>query len=165
MENKNQILIDGTQYLDQDFPTPAKLEQTCLTLLHQIQKLDQKQGPHQLSLLFTTDTQMQQINQEHRQINSPTDVLSFPQLQFLPTDEIFPNPEGPPLLGDVIISVDTCRRQAQEIGHSITDECLRLLVHGILHLYGYDHEISPAEETRMQHREDQLLQTLENQTQ
>lgn len=68
---------------------------------------------------------------------------------------------GPLPVGDVVISSETCQRQAAEIGHSVPDEFWRLLVHGILHLFGYDHEVSPAEEQRMQQREDALLAELE----
>jgi rRNA maturation RNase YbeY len=64
------------------------------------------------------------------------------------------------LLGDVVISIDTARKQAAERGHSVGAETERLLVHGVLHLIGYDHERSAAEARRMQRKERALLRAL-----
>jgi probable rRNA maturation factor len=82
-------------------------------------------------VLFCDDTFIQGLNREYRGQDKPTDVLSFAQE---------PVPGGPELLGDVVISVDTARRQAQEQGHSLSREVEWLLCHGMLHLLGYDDE-------------------------
>lgn len=78
-----------------------------------------------------------------------------------PGAELPQEPTRPSIvLGDLMISHETCRRQAAEIGHSVLDELQRLFVHGLLHLLGYDHEASEEDEIRMRTREDRVLQAL-----
>jgi rRNA maturation RNase YbeY len=108
----------------------------------------------ELSLVLVSDRVMHELNRTWRGRNRPTDVLAFAQ-----REGDGPAPAG--LLGDVVISVDTARRQAVEHGHSLGSEGDRLLVHGLLHLVGYDHERSPAEARRMQRKERALLRALE----
>ena len=107
----------------------------------------------ELSLLLVSDREMHRLNHAWRGKDRPTDVLAFAQAE---------GPGGAPegLLGDVVISVDTARRQAIELGHSPGREAARLLVHGLLHLLGYDHERSAAEARRMARKERQLLRAL-----
>ena len=93
-----------------------------------------------------TDPAIRELNRRYRNRDTPTDVLSFPL-----ADEVCPD-----LLGDVVISVDTLRRQARQCKRSVADELLRLLIHGILHLLGYDHEVSPAEAKRMRKAEREM---------
>ena len=100
----------------------------------------------ELSVLLVSDRVMRDLNRHHRGRDRPTDVLSFSQLEGIARP-----PDG--LLGDVVISLDTARRQAAERGATVAREAERLLVHGLLHLLGYDHERSPAEARRMQRRE------------
>ncbi len=97
---------------------------------------------HEVSILFTGDPEIQKLNLEFRGIDHPTDVLSFPQ------------EEGPSLpraiiLGDVVVSLDTAQAQAKEHELSLHEEITLLLIHGILHLLGYDHEISELEDKKM----------------
>ena len=107
----------------------------------------------ELSLLLVSDREMHRLNRSWRGKDRPTDVLAFAQAE---------GPGGAPegLLGDVVISVDTARRQAVELGHSLAREAARLLVHGLLHLLGYDHERSAAEARRMERKERALLRAL-----
>ena len=100
----------------------------------------------ELSLLVVSDRRIRQLNRDWRGRDRATDVLSFPQ-----HDGPGPAPGG--LLGDVVISVDAARRQAGEAGESLGEEADRLLIHGLLHLLGYDHERSASEARRMQRRE------------
>jgi len=107
----------------------------------------------ELSVLLVSDAVIHRLNRDWRGKDRPTDVLSFSQLEG----------EGAPpggLLGDVVISVDTARRQAGARGVSLASESERLLIHGLLHLLGYDHEGSPAEARRMQRRERLLARRL-----
>lgn len=107
----------------------------------------------EVSLLFTDDAEIQELNGHYRGKDMPTDVLSFSQLE----GELPPG-VAPSALGDVVISLETAARQALELNVSEEEELLRLLVHGILHLFGYDHENVPvAEIERMQRKEDELL--------
>jgi len=107
----------------------------------------------ELSLVLVSDRQMQALNRRWRARDRPTDVLSFAQRE---------GPGGAPggMLGDVVISVDTARRQAVERGSTVGREADRLLIHGLLHLLGYDHERSEAEARRMRRRERSLARWL-----
>jgi rRNA maturation RNase YbeY len=104
----------------------------------------------ELSVVLVSDAEMRRLNRRWRGKDRATDVLSFAQ-----REGAGGAPDG--LLGDVVISVDTARRQAGARGATLAREGDRLLVHGLLHLLGYDHERSPAEARRMQRRERALL--------
>lgn len=105
----------------------------------------------ELSLALVDDPGIQALNLEWRQKNQPTDVLSFP------ADPPPPGVPGPRLLGDVVISLDTARRQARAYGRPLAEELCRYLAHGILHLLGHDHEASPAAARKMARLEERLL--------
>src|SRR5687768_16478180 len=92
-----------------------------------------------MSLLIIDDARMHRLNAHYRGIDRPTDVLAFAMREGLFTSL------HPELLGDVVISAETALRQAQARHHSLAQELIRLLIHGVLHLLGYDHEVSPAE--------------------
>ena len=105
-------------------------------------------GACELSICLVTDAAIHELNRSWRGKDRPTDVLSFPA---------GPLPgEGPRLLGDVVISLDTARRAAKERGSTVEAELERYLVHGLLHLLGHDHH-KPAEARRMAALEEQLL--------
>ena len=107
----------------------------------------------ELSLLVTTDERIRELNREFRDKDAPTDVLSFPQSE----GGAFARPvDAPPHLGDVVISLPTAERQAREHDIALDDELAHLVVHGILHLLGYDHE-RPADAKVMRAREDVIL--------
>jgi probable rRNA maturation factor len=111
--------------------------------------------PAELSVVITDDPAIQALNRTYRHTDSATDVLSFSQAE----GEEFAVPDGgTPHLGDVIISLETARRQAGDVGLELQDEMAHLLVHGILHLLGYDHE-AHDDETVMRAHEDAILGT------
>lgn len=91
---------------------------------------------------------LHQLNRDYRGMDKPTDVLSFPLMEQDDRGKFF-MPGGRAVLGDVIISVDTARRQAAERGHSLQREVQILLVHGVLHLLGHDHENGGEEAVAM----------------
>ena len=104
----------------------------------------------ELSVLLTTDREIQKLNREYRKKDKPTDVLSFP------TDD-----ESQLIVGDVVISIPTLLRQAKEYDVTPREEFLRLLIHGTLHLLGHDHEgVSAAKAQRMRRAERKLFETL-----
>lgn len=106
----------------------------------------------EIGLQIIQDEQMQQLNLEYMGVDAPTDVLSFP----VP----FENPDtGNPFLGDILISYPTAARQAQAAGHPLEEEISLLLVHGILHLLGYDH-LTPEEKAAMWEIQDTILAAL-----
>lgn len=104
----------------------------------------------ELSILLCDDPTIHALNRTHRRKNKPTDVLAFAMREGRP----MPGESG--LLGDVVISLDTAARQAEELGRSLWDEVSWLLAHGLLHLVGYDHRTA-AEERRMNARADMLI--------
>lgn len=104
----------------------------------------------ELSVMLCDDSTIRALNRTHRKKNKPTDVLAFA----LAEGEQLPGAEG--VLGDVVISLDTARRQAEERGHGLWDEVTLLLAHGLLHLIGYDHR-DDEEERTMNARADMLI--------
>ena len=107
----------------------------------------------ELSILITGDEQIHELNRDYRGKDKPTNVLSFPMdsgVDGIETD----------MLGDIVISVDTAEREASEMGITYHERIYELLVHGLLHLLGYDHEISDKEEKRMQKEEKRILSLL-----
>lgn len=111
------------------------------------------QTPLELSIAITNDEAVRELNRRYRGEDKATDVLSFS----LEATKGFPVPAaGVPQLGEVVISYPTARRQAEESGHPVEQELAHLLVHGILHLLGHDHE-SPREAREMRSREEALL--------
>lgn len=105
----------------------------------------------EVNVLFTGVRAMRTLNRRYRGKDRPTDVLSF---SF--REGAFPQVQ-PDLLGDIVIAVPVAERQAREQGHALGREIERLLVHGVLHLAGYDHEKNAAAALRMRRKELQLL--------
>lgn len=101
----------------------------------------------ELSVLITDDEEIKELNRTYRGKDRSTDVLSFPM-----GDRI----EGRVILGDVVISLDTAQKQARKLRHSLEEEVERLLVHGILHLLGYDHELGEEEERKFRELEEKV---------
>ena len=97
-----------------------------------------------VSLLFASDVEVHDLNREWRGKDQPTNVLSFPMLERAEFLALSPN--GPPeLLGDIALALETCTREAGDKGISLGDHTAHLIIHGLLHLAGYDHEPSPAD--------------------
>lgn len=101
----------------------------------------------EISVTFVTDDEIHEMNREYRGKDKPTDVLSFPLTNGEPEAEDII--DGVAALGDIVISVETAARQAAEYGHSIERETAFLTVHSMLHLLGYDHEVSEEDEKYM----------------
>jgi len=109
----------------------------------------------ELSLLIVDDDKITPLNEQYRGRTGPTNVLAFPMNEGAFADLM------PHLLGDVVISVETCLREAQSTGISFEHHFTELLIHGILHLFGYDHEQSEEEEHRMATKSEKILHQLE----
>ena len=117
----------------------------------------------ELSLVLVSDRRMRSLNRRYRKKDRTTDVLAFPMHERKRGQIYFPRRKtnlSPFLLGDVVISLPTAKRQAAELGHSLRDEVSRLLVHGVLHLLGYDHERSERDALLMARREKAVLRTI-----
>jgi len=102
----------------------------------------------ELSVALVGDEEIRRLNADYRSRDEPTDVLSFPMEH--------PPPSGPRLIGDVVISVEKAARQARQRRRSLDDELEMLLIHGILHNLGYDHERSAEDEREMRAMEKRL---------
>jgi probable rRNA maturation factor len=111
----------------------------------------------ELSIELAGDHRMRRLNRQYRKKDRTTDVLAFPMREALaPHAARF----ATNMLGDVVISVPQARRQAVEVGRQLDEELVSLLVHGVLHLCGYDHERDEKEAARMHRRERQLLRAI-----
>lgn len=106
----------------------------------------------EVSLAFVDDAYIADLNRQYRGIDGPTDVLSFAMLE----GPDMPGDEEEPLLGDVVVSLETARRQAEEYSHSFKREVVYLTVHGVLHLMGYDHQTQPDQQS-MRTQEEKIL--------
>lgn len=108
------------------------------------------------SLLFTSDAEVHTLNREWRAKDKPTNVLSFPMLER--EDLLALAADGPPeLLGDIALAYETCAREAADKGISVEHHAMHLIIHGLLHLAGHDHEISPAHAEVMEALETKTL--------
>jgi probable rRNA maturation factor len=127
-------------------------------IARQILKAEGVAPPYEVSLVFTDSETVKQLNRDYRGVDEPTDVLAFYMLPQKEADDSFAlPPDGVTRLGEVIISYPQAVEQAKEQGHSTERELALLIIHGILHLLGYDHE-EPEEEAEMRTREKALLE-------
>ena len=117
--------------------------------------------PCEVDVLLTDDEGIHAINLEQREVDAPTDVLSFPMFDLAPGEK--PGPEnadperGLVPLGDMVISVERAAAQAAEYGHGMERELAYLTVHSVLHLLGYDHLDEGAQKAQMRAREEAIL--------
>jgi probable rRNA maturation factor len=120
--------------------------------------------PCEINILLTDDAGIHEVNLEMRDIDRPTDVLSFPMFDLVPgehPDEMDADPAtGRIPLGDMCISVERARAQAQEYGHSFEREICYLSVHSVLHLLGYDHLDEGEMKRQMRAREEDIMSQL-----
>ena len=109
-------------------------------------------GAAEVSVTFTDNDRIREINREHRLIDAPTDVLSFPLFE--------ESGDGTKMLGDIVLSLEKCAAQAEEFGHSFKRECAFLTVHSTLHLLGYDHETCEEDERDMRERQTKIVEAM-----
>jgi len=119
----------------------------------------------EISVSIVTDEEIKEINEQFRNIDSPTDVLSFPQLTFDEGEMADVNEKEEIILGDIIISLERAEAQALEYGHSLKREIAFLTAHSMLHLMGYDHmepieydHLEPNEEEEMFAKQKEILE-------
>jgi len=134
-------------------------------VIKKMRKVLEDLGYHnkELSILFTDDDRITELNIRYLKREGPTNVLAFPMMESCDNENpgMFPaKTVSSSMLGDIVISLDTASREARDLGESLQDTTDRLLVHGLLHLVGYDHEQSPAEELRMNQEEKRLLEII-----
>jgi probable rRNA maturation factor len=134
--------------------------------------LDYENCPYEaeISILMTNNNEIQHINKKFRGIDAPTDVLSFPAVEYETpgdfsylggmTEEYFHPETGELLLGDIVISVEMAMIQAQEFGHSVQREIAFLTAHSMFHLFGYDH-MDEDGQIKMEEKQNYVLEKLQ----
>jgi len=118
--------------------------------LDALEAIAQSLTTKEIELIITDNASIQELNQEHREKDKPTDVLSFPMDAPFTEQSIFGMP-----LGSIVISADFVREKAKEFGHTLQDEFSLLFIHGMLHLLGFDHETDDGE---MRAREKEIIE-------
>jgi probable rRNA maturation factor len=136
-------------HIETEFPFQEDLLEHAAhaALEHESQSLDSE-----LSIILTDDTRLHELNLNYLGVNAPTDVLSFPASETDPET-------GAPYIGDILISIPRAQTQAGAAGHPLEAEVQLLVVHGVLHLLGYDHA-EPEEKARMWKAQAEILERL-----
>lgn len=139
----------------------AELEPLLQKVIQAALEAEGMESECEINVLITDDEGIHQINLEQRDVDRPTDVLSFPMFDLEPgehPDEMDADPEtGLIPLGDMVISLERTREQAAEFGHSVEREVCYLCVHSVLHLLGYDHMDEGPMKAQMREREEAIL--------
>ncbi|MFC1516041.1 rRNA maturation RNase YbeY [Thermodesulfobacteriota bacterium] len=143
------VLIDDRQ--NKLKTTPKKIQKKAQAILNALGCPD-----GELSILIVDDSQIAALNKQYLHRSGPTNVIAFP-MQEGEFSTITPQ-----LLGDVVISIETAEKEGKKAGIETEVRFAQLLVHGILHLFGYDHEKDEKESLRMNRKSDELLKLIEN---
>lgn len=154
---------------ESDIPLPFSEQEVAEAVI--LETLDYEDCPYevQVNIILTTDEEIRQINLEQRGVDAPTDVLSFPMIEYAyPSDftvlegdsmDNFDPDSGELILGDIVISVDKVMEQAEKYNHGVKREYAFLIAHSMLHLFGYDH-MDEVERENMEIRQDEILNRL-----
>jgi probable rRNA maturation factor len=150
-----QISVEEGGWPDEEtlFALSEKVLQAAATYLSETEKQPFPPLPVEISLVFTDDESIRQINAEWRQKDKPTNVLSFPAYP------LEPGGKPGPMLGDIVIARETVAREAVDLDKDFDDHLTHLMVHGFLHLFGYDH-IGKDEAEEMEGLETRILAAL-----
>lgn len=151
-------MILNIDFLDETNEVKSEHIELVEKLLQHAAKVEEIEEGSEVSITFVTNEAIHEINREYRDKDQPTDVISF-ALEEMGEGEVEIIGEGiPRILGDIIISTDRTREQAEEYGHSFERELGFLAVHGFLHLLGYDH-MTEQEEKEMFSKQDEILRS------
>ena len=149
---------------DSEVEVPAGTEERLRQVIQAALAEEGMDLPCEINVLLTDDQGIHQINLDMRGVDRPTDVLSFPMFDLTPGEhpgEEDADPEtGLIPLGDMCLSLERARAQAEEFGHSVERELSYLTVHSVLHLLGYDHLDEGPMKAQMRAREEAILKTL-----
>ncbi|HBF15625.1 MAG TPA: rRNA maturation RNase YbeY [Clostridiales bacterium] len=138
-------------------PLTYKLKMLVRRAVEATLDYEQYENPIEVSVTFTDNEGIRELNRKFRSIDRPTDVLSFPLFDYTGESEEPPVDELVGMLGDIVISLEQAKKQAEEFGHSFEREAAFLTVHSMLHLLGYDHEAGGDEEADMRRRQREIL--------
>lgn len=143
--------VDETETVDE-----RKFEELN-NLLQLAAEMEKVQPDTEVSVTFVDNERIQEINREYRGFDKPTDVISFALEEEGEGEVLVVGEDLPTVLGDIIVSIPKAKEQAEDYGHSFERELGFLLVHGFLHLLGYDH-LNEADETKMFGRQEEILE-------
>ena len=154
----HQILFDA------EVEVPQGVEERLRHVIGAALEEERVDVPCEVNVLFTDDEGIHQINLDMRGVDRPTDVLSFPMFDLTPGEHPSEEDADPATglvpLGDMCISLERTRAQAEEFGHSVERELCYLTVHSVLHLLGYDHLDEGPMKAQMRAREETILEHL-----
>ena len=143
-----KIYFDNSQ---EKFKITYKLKMLIRRAIVSTLEYERQKGSFEVSVTFTDNEGIHVLNKTYRNVDKPTDVLSFPQIDYESGEEA----EG--ALGDIVLSLERAYEQASEFGHSFERECAFLSVHSTLHLLGYDHELSDEDDADMRARQKDIM--------
>ena len=156
MERKMLCKIDF-ENRQELLPLTYKLKMLVRRAVETTLDYEQYENPIEVSVTFTDNEGIRELNRKFRNIDRATDVLSFPLFDYTGESEEPPVDEFVGMLGDIVISLEQAKKQAEEFGHSFEREAAFLTVHSMLHLLGYDHEAGGDEEADMRRRQREIL--------
>ena len=155
MTDKIKVHITEDQH---EVRLPSGIRMLVRRCCHAVLQMEGFSGSAEISVLFIDNEKIREMNRKYREIDAPTDVLSFP----LGENGVYDvNPDtGAYMLGDIVISAERAVAQAAELGHSLQREIAWLTVHSMLHLLGYDHVNGGLQAVRMREKEERVLTQL-----
>lgn len=154
-KKKMTLLIDNRT----DFEITEEFEKLFNDVVKESLRYEEFDPECEVSLSIVSNDEIQEINKQFREIDAPTDVLSFPLLTFEEGEQADVNENNEIMLGDIIISIDKAKAQAEEYGHGLKRELAFLTAHSMLHLMGYDH-MEEEEQKEMFKKQDDILNNL-----
>ena len=163
---KIRVIIDNKQ---KNVKIPTGLRMLIRRCCNAVLRMEKFEGPAEISVTFVNNEQIHELNRQYRGKDMPTDVLSFPMVEYAePGDfdfledreDCFDPESGELVLGDIVISKDKVLEQAQAYGHSVQREFAFLIAHSVLHLTGYDH-IGEDERLVMEKKQREILEQLQ----
>ena len=141
-------------------PLTYKLKMLTRRAVETVIEHEQYNNACEVSITYTDNEQIHELNLQYRGVDRPTDVLSFPMMDFSGESEEPVADEPVVSLGDIVISLEKAAEQANEYGHSFEREVAFLTVHSMLHLLGYDHETSEEDERDMRARQRAVMELM-----
>ncbi len=146
---------------DQDrIPLTYRVKLLVRRAIEETLHYEQYRNACEVSVTFTDNEKIHALNLRFREVDRPTDVLSFPLFDYEGTEGEPPTDELEGMLGDIVLSLEQAAAQAEEYGHSFEREVAFLTVHSMLHLLGYDHETGEEDEADMRHRQREIMARL-----
>ena len=154
MTDKIRVIISNSQ---KEVKIPTGLRMLVRRCCNAVLRMENFQGAAEVSVTFANNEQIHELNKMHRNVDAPTDVLSFPMGEDGKYD-IDPATNAK-ILGDIVISMEKAVEQAERFGHTLQREVGYLTAHSMLHLLGYDHE-EPLEKVHMREKEEPVMTQL-----